>query len=170
MKKTTEYLIPIRGLKEGQHEYNYVIDPSFFDTFGEEEIKCEAIDVRIKLNKNINLFEFDFEISGSVVDACDRCLDSFELSISHSAKLFVKYGTDYEEVDDEVLIIPENEGVFDCSSLILEFIKLSIPIKKVHPEGKCNSEMINRIADLDPHKEDKTDPRWDALKGLLNNN
>ncbi len=169
MKKITEYIIPIKGLKEGQHEFQYEIGPAFFDAFGEDEIHCKAIDVRIKLKKSVNLFEFDFAISGSVVEACDRCLDDVELFISHTAKLFVKYGADYEEIDDEVLIIPENEGIFDCSSLILEFIKLSIPIKKVHPKGQCNSEMTKRIANLDPHSEDKTDPRWDALKDLLNN-
>ena len=58
-------------------------------------------------------------------------------------------------------------NLVEWSSLILEFVKLSIPIKKVHEDGECNSEMLERIAEFDPLKEEKTDPRWDGLKDLL---
>lgn len=167
MKKLTDYIIPIRGLKEGKYEFNYTLTPSFFDAFEEDEIRCKTIDVLVKLNKNNNIFEFSFEIHGIIIVACDRCLDNLELSIEHSAMMFVKYGQDFQELDDDVLIIPENEGTFDVSSLILEFVKLSIPIKKVHSDGQCNVDMMQRIDELTPHEEEKTDPRWDTLKDLL---
>ena len=72
-----------------------------------------------------------------------------------------------------------------------EFIALAIPMKHVHAPGKCNKAMSSKLKkhtarsteDGDDGYEDDgvedditiddvpvaTDPRWDGLKGLLEN-
>jgi len=55
---------------------------------------------------------------------------------------------------------------------------LSLPFKRVHPNdangrATCNKEMIAKLKKHlvnEGKKEDKTDPRWDILKDLMNNN
>ena len=71
---------------------------------------------------------------------------------------------------------------------IYEFIELSLPMKHVHAPGKCNKAMMGTLnkhlctsaeeeslddADLEEEPEDEsreTDPRWDDLKKILDNN
>ena len=86
-----------------------------------------------------------------------------------------------------MLIIPEDEGEINIAWFLYEFIALTIPIKHVHPYGKCNKEMSARLQQMSAHRigdedddmeieiidddnaqeeEKPTDPRWDALKKL----
>jgi uncharacterized metal-binding protein YceD (DUF177 family) len=91
------------------------------------------------------------------------------------------------------VVIPEAEGVINLAWFLYEFIVLAIPIKHVHTPGKCNKQMSAKlkkhttkadndddafdidasddivVTDEDPIEE-ATDPRWDALKGLKEEN
>ena len=85
--------------------------------------------------------------------------------------LVAKFGLEYND-DDEVIIVPEEEGILDMSWFIYEFIVLNIPIKHVHAPGKCNPAMIqmlhehNAARSSEEEEEQTIDPRWDALKKL----
>jgi uncharacterized metal-binding protein YceD (DUF177 family) len=82
-----------------------------------------------------------------------------------------KFGNIYNE-DDDVVTVPEDEGILDLSWLIYEFIILDIPIKHVHAPGKCNPAMMKVLqehsVDRDSEEvgEDRMDPRWDVLRKL----
>jgi uncharacterized metal-binding protein YceD (DUF177 family) len=103
-----------------------------------------------------------------------------ELEISTNDVVRVKFGADYQE-DDELITIPEDDGVLDVSWRIYEFIALAIPIKHVHAPGKCNRAMIDalnehlatRSSDEDGDESDEVaddapvDPRWAELKKLI---
>ena len=63
--------------------------------------------------------------------------------------------------------------------MIYDTIALEIPLRHVHPAGQCNKEMAAKLrshtadADLEETDNDEedtgSDPRWDALKNLLDN-
>jgi uncharacterized metal-binding protein YceD (DUF177 family) len=109
-----------------------------------------------------------------------------ELIIDTDEQLFIKLGHEYKEESDNMLIIPEDEGELNIAWFLYEFIALTIPIKHVHPYGKCNKDMSARlqqmsarriddedddidmefIDDTQEEEEKPTDPRWDALKKL----
>lgn len=111
-----------------------------------------------------------FKVDGTVNVPCDRCLDEMDLKLNGSFNLYLKYGEEFREVDDEVIIIPREEGFFDLSPYVYEFVKLSIPISKFHDEGTCNPDMLSHLIDEDKEEEKEIDPRWEALKKLGNNN
>jgi uncharacterized metal-binding protein YceD (DUF177 family) len=111
--------------------------------------------------------------------------------IETTARLFVKFGKDYSEESDEIVVIPEIEGMINIAWFLYEFVALAIPIKHVHAPGKCNKQMSTKLkkhsaklADDDSYAEDvddiivtddedteePTDPRWDVLKELKENN
>ena len=43
-----------------------------------------------------------------------------------------------------------------------------MPLRFVHEEGKCNKEVMDKLSNhlVEEEEEEKTDPRWDALKNL----
>ena len=163
-----EYIIPVAGLSLGNHRNTYEIDDAFFSNFEYFEASNVKIDLLIDLMKESSLIDFKFHFKGWVELQCDRCLDKFNMNVEKSFRLIVKYGEKFEEVSDEVITIPTTETNIDLSQYIYEYINLMLPIKKVHPDDElgnstCNEEMIDR---LNKYSEQKSDPRWDALKNI----
>lgn len=173
MKRLEEYIIPLKGLSVGEQELKFHIDKAFIDCFDDDEISDSDVKVKIKLIKTERTIEMVFKVKGKIHVPCDRCLDEMDLKIKHKYNLYLKYGEAFNEVDDEVIIIPQDEGFFDLSSYIYEFVKLSIPIQKVHKKDGCNAEMlslINNGSDVEEENHQTIDPRWEALRNITNNN
>ena len=170
--------------------FEYLLDNVFFTNIGGEDIQKGKINVQLTVTKKAGVFDLSFSLNGIVVVPCDRCLDDMDLPIETTAHLIVKFGKDYSEESDEIVVIPETEGTINLAWFLYEFIALAIPIKHVHAPGKCNKQMTTKlkkhstkssddddqsfgadsvndviITDEDPD-EDKTDPRWDALRGF----
>lgn len=168
MKATTEFIIPFRGLSVGDHNYEFEIANEFFDGFEYfENVSGRAI-VKVNLLKESNMLIFDFEINGNLHLLCDRCLGYFDQKIEGRNKLFVKFGDMFSEESEDVIIIPASESRIDLRQFIFEFVSLLVPVKKVHPLDRngrsgCDTEIIDRI---NKYSRPKTDPRWDALKGI----
>ncbi len=164
-----QFVIPFSGLKPGVHYFDFEVNDQFFTKFEYSEIKRGNIRIDLKFTKQERMFILDFRIKGVVEVVCDRCLEKFDLPISGTEKLMIKFGDEWREESDEVQIIPENEHQIDVSRFIYEFIILNIPMQKIHPvkkngEDGCNQEMIRKIEKHRHHQ--KPDPRWETLLKL----
>ena len=53
----------------------------------------------------------------------------------------VRYGDEYNDESDDLLVIPEADNYLNTAYMIYDTVVLSIPIKHVHPMGKCNRQM-----------------------------
>lgn len=173
MGKTSEFVIPFKGLKVGIHKYNFKIDNKFFESFDYPELKKGIIDVDLTLNREENMLTLEFNIQGKVEVACDRCAGLFYQPIEGIRQLIVKFGEQEFEESDEVIVIPESEHQIDLSHFLYEYIILMLPYKKVHdPENigseACDPKVLEKLNNMSG--ESKTDPRWDALKKIKNNN
>ncbi|MDR1502498.1 MAG: DUF177 domain-containing protein [Prevotella sp.] len=187
MGKFSLYNIPLRGLSEGKHEFKYDLDKSFFDLIddGTADVKKGDLKVVVSLKKTSVTFELNFDITGTVHVPCDRCLDDIPMDVDTKNKLIVKFGKEYSEESDEIVIIPEEDGEINIAWFLYEFIVLSLPAKKVHPPGTCNKAMSSKLnkhraksADndsdddsdddisLDEDDSSFTDSRWDGLKDV----
>jgi uncharacterized metal-binding protein YceD (DUF177 family) len=118
------------------------------------------------------------KIKGKVELQCDRCLENYRQKIKQKTDFFVKFGEkEFEEGENVIWILPE-ENHLNLAQLIYEYVILSIPLRHVHPknengERECNKEMLNKLKNYMVSQNDEevsTDPRWDALKKLGNNN
>ena len=167
MKVLQEFVIPFLGLKEGIHDYAFDIDAEFFESFEYSEVKQGDIHVDVSLERKERMLIFNFSTSGMVQVPCDRCLAPLDLPIEGTDRLIVKFGQEWMEESEEILVIPETDSRFDISSFIYEYIMLKLPYKRVHPEGKdlCDPRIVDK---LEQHSESETDPRWEALKELKN--
>ena len=165
MKALEEFVIPFMGLKEGVHDYSFDIDEGFFESFEYSEVKQGDVHVDVSMEKQERMLIFSFSIQGEVELPCDRCLAPLNLPIEGKYRLIVKFGQEYEEESEEILVIPETDSRINISSFIYEYIILLLPYKRVHPEGEdlCDREVIDK---LNEHSEQTTDPRWEALKDL----
>ena len=167
-------------------EYQYQLDDAFFLGLDAPEVQKGQVNVTLKVRKTSGVYQLDFHTEGEVVVTCDRCLDEMEQPIETTDRLKVKLGAEYSEEDDMV-IVPEEEGYINVAWFIYEFIALSIPMKHVHAPGKCNKDMVSKLSkhlrvsgddedDDDFLKEDSSDepqtidPRWNELKKILDNN
>ncbi len=168
VKRMIEYIIPIAGLGLGDHRYTFKIDKEFFSSFEYFDTDNGQFDLIVDLTKESNLMDFKFHFKGWVELKCDRCLEKFKLDVEDNFRLIVKYAEGYEEISDEIITVPSTESNIDLNQYIYEYINLMLPIKKVHPDDEngnftCDEDMIDR---LNNYLEQKSDPRWDALKNL----
>lgn len=175
MEKLSAYNIAFKGLKEGNHVFDYHIGKSFFEHFENSLIDEAEVDVKITLEKHSAFMALHVSIRGKARLTCDRCLEPYDQPIKNKADMFIKFGeTESEDGDDVVWLKPEDYQI-NVAQIIYEYISLSVPLKHVHPadsEGKssCNPEMLNRLKQYSRLKEEKPDDRWSQLKDLLNNN
>ena len=172
MEKLTEYNIPIFGIKEGKHTFNYKIDSTFFALFEESELKNGSLNVELLLDKKPTFLALDFNLNGKLSVGCDRCLDEFDIDIKYETKVFVRYGDETYEESADTMILSRNENELNVAQFILEFIEISVPYRNVHPDhengdGGCNTNMLDKLDEYEVNEESESDPRWDKLKGLI---
>ncbi len=172
--KQKGFTIPFSGLKQGKHEFKYEIDNTFFESFGYEEFNDAKINLGVSLNKLTTMMELSFEGSGVVNVNCDLTSEPYNQEISSTLELIVKFGEDYNDEDDEILILPHGEHQVDISQYAYEMLVLAVPHKRIHPgveDGTLDSDVLQKLNELQPKEtrqnKEESDPRWDELKKLL---
>ena len=171
MKKQKDYIIPFSNLKEGLHEFVFEADDQFFELFENPDIPGGKIQSLVKLQKYVTFMELDFFITGTVRTICDRCLDELNLEICTEEKLFIRFGEDFREIDNNIIVIPKEENRIDISQFIYEFTVLNFPVKRVHSvdeneKSACNPEMLDLLKRHSRESEILKDPVWNNLKNI----
>lgn len=176
MKKLNEFLIPFVGLKVGKHQFEYEINKAFFDQFQYDDFEQANIKVNLVFEKKSTMLELNFKHKGTVHVPCDLTSEMFDLPIKGKFKLVVQFGDNYNDDNEELLILPHGEHQIDVSQYIYEMIALSVPQKRIHPgvkDGTLDSEALKKLNELAVKEvkpaaaDENTDPRWDKLKQLL---
>ena len=175
MKNLKQFNISFVGLKEEKHLFNYQLDKTFFTTFDYEEFNEANINVDLEFDKKPTLLTLHFTASGSINVPCDVTNELFNQTIEANLKLIVKFGPEFNDDNEDVLILPYDEFQINVAQYIYEMIVLAVPQKRVHPQvldGTMQSEVLEKLKQLEikqekPVEENTTDPRWDKLKDLL---
>ncbi|MFP4844517.1 YceD family protein [Winogradskyella sp. PE311] len=176
MKALKEFTIPFVGLKEGEHHFNFEIDNTFFHNFEFEEFNTVKLKLDLKLIKKTTLLELYFMTSGFVNVNCDITNEPYDQKIDDQFKLVVKFGSEYNNDNEDILIIPHGEYEINIAQYIYELVVLAVPVKRVHPgieDGTLKSDILSKLEELSPGKDNKIkssediDPRWNNLKKLL---
>jgi uncharacterized metal-binding protein YceD (DUF177 family) len=173
-----KYNIEFKGLKEGLHEFGLEINNQFFAHFEESPVDNGDLEVKVILEKRSSFLKLYLQIEGWVELTCDRCLEIYQQPVESETEVFVKFGDGEDDDGENIIWVDPEEHQINLSQIIYEYIVLAIPMRRVHPknsEGKrgCNHEMIENIKKYKHSKNEdevKTDPRWDALRRLENNN
>lgn len=189
MGKFSAYKLPLKILGIGTHEFEYHLDKQFFANMESSDVHDADLSVHLTVTYKGDFYDLDFHITGEVVLICDRCLDDLHFPIDATYHIVVKYGDDYNDDSDEVLEIPQSDSSLNVAYMLYDTVELAIPIKHVHPMGKCNrqmsallkkhrattgdedaeleNELIDEIDSMPDSSDDApSDPRWDALRKL----
>lgn len=173
MKDLKQFNIPFVGLKEESHLFDYQIDNKFFEAFNFEEYFDADINVTLTLDKKSTMLNLSFSAKGTVNVTCDVSGERFDQEINATLPLIVKFGEEYNDENEEILILPHSEYQINVAQYIYEMIVLSVPTKRVHPQvldGTMESEALKKLEKLRVKEEkttDEVDPRWDKLKSLI---
>ncbi len=174
-----QFEIDIQGLSNTQHSYEYSFDNKFFEAFENSLVEKGQGVVHLDLLKTETMMTLAFSIEGSIELVCDRSLKTFAYPIDLKENLIVKFGEEDAELDDEIIVIQRDTQKFNVAQYIYEYITVAVPMKKVHPDFRTDSDdeeegygaIIYKSAQDDEPETggEGIDPRWEALKKLRNN-
>lgn len=176
MKADKQYKIDIYGLKIGVHEFDFEFDKKLFENIEDSVIESGHGKCSVILDKKERLISMDFKIEGVIELICDRSLESFDYPIDIEENLIVKYGEEFDDSEDDLLVIPDTQESLNVESNIYEYLTLAVPMKKIHPdyqdeEDDEESEIALVYTSEDEETDEKEDneaidPRWAALKNI----
>lgn len=155
--KFTEYKIPLMSLPEGEQTFNFHLDKRFFENMENPDIHDANLRVELTVTNRSGLYHFAFVIKGTITLICDRCLDDLVQDVDTTYSISVKYGEDYNDESDELLVIPSTDSYLNVAYMIHDTVALTIPIKHVHPLGKCNRQMTAMLRKHRTHRSDDED-------------
>ncbi len=185
MARNDLYTLNLKSLADGKHSFEFNLDDKFFAQLEQEELSRGQVAVSISLDLSNEIYRFTITYEGYVYGQCDRCLSELNLDVDSERELVVKLGAEYSEEDENLLVVPQKEGVLRLEWLMYEDILLALPIQRLHEDfADCDPEVMsyynNMLVDEEPSEEaeDKADiqydeegidERWAELKKLRKN-
>lgn len=167
-KSTNEFIIQFVGLKIGTHRYEFNIDKTFFEGVENTLIDDANVLVELAFEKKETMMIAEFSLSGTVATPCDRCNDPMEVQIHGDYRIVYKFGTEVSEDENLIILHPESYEL-NVSAPIYELLVISLPARRIHPEGECNEEVmdlynkyiVNANQPDDDDEWDEDDEDWD---------
>ncbi len=171
MDALEHFTIPVSGLQNGPHEYDFSIDRTFFECFPESPIKDGKVAVHFIFDKRPDMYTMTFQIEGKVKTSCDRCLEEFDFPIEADEMLLVKFD-EKEWEDAEIIYVLKDTPRLNVARYIYEFINLAVPITKTHDDAdeECDPEMLKYLQSESSDEPSVAPSVWDALRGLQSDN
>ena len=174
MSDNKDFIIQIKGLQNGEHEYEFPIDGAFFRNFENSQILDADLNANVWLEKGGGWMNIEADVTGTVTVECDRCLDDVVLPMDFYCTMTVKFAKDLtDDQEDEFIIMDPAEGELDLTQFLYDYVCLNLPLQKVHEEGECNEQMMQKLGSLSGEGEKANAPveensPFGALKELLN--
>jgi uncharacterized metal-binding protein YceD (DUF177 family) len=172
LKSLRIYSIPFTGLKLGKHEFEFIVDDSFFDEFEYSLVKKADLKCLVELEKQETMMILNFHISGTIDTNCDRCLARYPYPVDIREQQVAKFSDETIGDDEEIIILTKNDHEINIAGLVYEYINVALPFITVcDDEGNtpyCDKEMLDSLSKLaaNTEKDEQADPRWDALKKI----
>ena len=151
MEELKEFTISFAGLKLGEHRFDFDIDNSFFAHFEYKEFNEASIKADLLLVKKATLLELNLDFKGTVNVACDVSNEPYNQEVSGSYRFVVKFGDEFDDSEEDIIIIPHGSHQINIQQQVYESIVLSIPQKRIHPgveDGTLDSEILKKLEEF----------------------
>jgi uncharacterized metal-binding protein YceD (DUF177 family) len=143
--KLDKFKLPLKSLSLGTHVFEFQLDTPWFELMDGPDVQKGKLNAIVRVINTGNLYDLRFELSGGVQVPCDRCLDDMTIEVDQKSQLFVKFGPEFFEESEDMIVVPEREGELNVAWFLYELIVFSIPLKHVHAPGKCNKAMMIKL-------------------------
>jgi uncharacterized metal-binding protein YceD (DUF177 family) len=140
-KRLQEYTLMFSSLKDGEHQFSFNLDKSFFDCFEHSLIESGDIQIDMELKKSETMLVTNYTIQGTVDAQCYRCNDPIQIEIEGDFRLVFKFGNE-ESDNEELIVLPHEAYQLTLADYFYEFVHVLLPNRIVHEEGDCNEEMV----------------------------
>ena len=124
------FVVKLTSLAPGKSHFSWHAGPEFFEIFGNQEILDANLEVTADVHNHGLTADTACVITGSVTVACDRCLEDLVIPVETSFE--ESYAPDSDELD-------LRQDVYD-------YVCISLPLQRVHPEGECNQETTKYLS------------------------
>ena len=124
------FVVKLTALAPGTNRFTWHAGAAFFEKFGNEEILDADLEVTAAVRNHGLTAEAACTVAGSVTVACDRCLEDLVLPVE----------TSFEES-----YAPEGDEL-DLSQDVYDYVCISLPLQRMHPEGECNQETTKYLS------------------------
>jgi len=151
-----DFIIPLNGLQAHQSGHSAHVGKEFFEEFENDQILDADVKVNATVEKSGKYVGIDLDLEGTVTVPCDRCLEPLTLPVDEHPCFSVKFSDtasegDYDESSGrEILVLPESDAFLDLGQIVYDYVCLSVPIVKTHPEGECNPETVKYLCRESP--------------------
>jgi len=154
MSEKDHYIIDLKRLPVGRHEFDITLDDAFFKSLEKTEILGGQVEGKATLNLREEDYQLNIAVRGTVFVVCDRCLDPMPLEIDDEQEIFSE-----DEEDEETVHRKSSNRTLDLSWLAYEIVSINIPLVHSHQPGECNTQMELLLHD---HLCDEPDPENDT--------
>ncbi len=141
MGKFSQYKVQLASKTDGRYEQDFVCDTEFFRNMENQDVISSDVAVHMDLVKKDDAYDLTFHCKGMMQIPCDRCLDPLDHEVDTVYHITVRYGDRYDDVSDDLLIIPESDAYLNVAYMLYDTLLLTVPLRHVHPLGKCNRAM-----------------------------
>jgi uncharacterized metal-binding protein YceD (DUF177 family) len=165
VKHSEIHILPLSSLKEGIHTFEYEVTYALWESFGQEIVSDASANIHVTLRKGTQMLQLVMLAKGWLEIECDRTLKKFKHNFQFEQELVYKFGDQYQELTDTVLVIERGTEILELNQIFYDYLMLQVPMRKVHPDViDQEGEWIYR--DSTQTEEQTTDPRWSKLKEL----
>lgn len=139
-----KYSIDYAPLPDGRHRFSFRVDDALFKAMESNEIKGGDCIADVELDRSESGLGVHVSINGTVTVECDRCLEDCSIPVDFDGELSVRFSDTVSDYDGERMWIAKGQKL-PLAQYIYESIVISLPYRRVHPEGGCNPEMMARF-------------------------
>lgn len=161
MGKFSAYKVDLASKTDGHYEQDFVIGKDFFENMENQDIMTADVKVHMDMDKRHDAYECRFHCQGLLQVPCDRCLDPVDIPVDTVYEVTVKYGDDYND-DDGLLVIPYSNTSLNVSYMLYDTLLLTVPLRHVHPQGKCNRQMLEALRKHRGARDDEAEEAEEA--------
>ena len=166
-----QFTVPLNGLAKGWTRFSLFAGKEFFSAFGNEDVLDAGVKVDVGIEKSGDYLGVDLSLDGFLTVPCDRCLEPVRLNVDCEARLSVKSGSyggespsGTTEDGREIVCLEGESAVLDLSQTVYDYALLSLPMRKVHPEGECAAAAASFLSS---EEEAPSASPFASLKGLF---
>lgn len=146
MQGDTPLYINLAQAAESPQKIYTELHDRFFEDLDQEEIVGGDVAVLLTIRAMADdIFTINIFAKGKVTVACDRCLDNLELDVAPHEIVRLKHSLPDESDAPDMIYADAANAFYDLSWTIYEIIETALPMRRTHPEGKCNPEVTRYL-------------------------
>lgn len=166
----SQLVVNLKDQTASVETHRWTLGDEFFAEVQSSDIKHGTVEVDLRVQRTAGTYEMQFRFKGTLTVACDRCLEPLLQPVEGEGTLRARLGDEASD-DGEWIIVADREGTLDVAWNLYEMIALALPLRHVHADGECSGDigqaLAHYLSEEGETAERPADPRWDALKQIL---